>query len=228
MPDTWIVFGGWGVKPQILSPVFGPDAVLIDSNEVAPKLVRKGGIAPDWRKLLIDIAAPRIPQGDFHIAGWSTGSILAAALAEFVRPSSAVFISATPSFCRRQGFAFGWKPAIVQGMRGELAADRDWVLGKFYLQCGIDEAYRVSENADLSWGLLFLEQASLLPIAPFPFPSLFLHGNADTVVLPDAGKYFCREAGGSFKEFDGLHAFFANQCEEVKTAIESNNSYTCC
>ena len=219
MPDTWIVFGGWAVKPAILSPVFGPDAVLFDSNEVVPHLVQHGGIAPDWRKLLIDLAAPKMPPRDFCIAGWSTGAILAAALAEFVHPSRAVFIAATPSFCRRQGFAFGWKPSVVQAMREELASDRDWVLDKFYLQCGIDEAQQVSGDTELSSGLYFLEHASLLPLSPLPFPSLFLHGNADTVVLPDAGKYFCNAVGGTFKEFDGPHAFFINQIDTVRNFI---------
>ena len=224
MPETWIVFGGWAVKPEILAPLFGPSAVFIDSNPVAPAMMRGTALAPDWRRLAIDCIAPKIPPGTLRIAGWSTGAILAAAVAGFAKPSCAVFISATPSFCRRPGFAFGWKGRVLQAMREELASDRGWVLDKFYMQCGIGDAQAAGTDAELSAGLHFLEQASLLPPAPFPFPSLFLHGNADTVVVPDAGKYFCKEGGGRYKEFDGPHAFFVNQYGIVRKTIESIKS----
>jgi alpha/beta superfamily hydrolase len=219
MHEPWVVFGGWAVKPDILAPLFGPDAVLIDSNSLIPGIMAGAAPAPDWRRLLIDSVSAKMPQGAFRMAGWSTGAILAAAIAEFVRPSCGVFISATPSFCRRQGFAYGWKSAVLQAMREELKTDRDWVLDKFYLQCGIDDQFRAAGDADLPYGLCFLEHASLLPLSPFPFPSLFLHGSADTIVLPDAGKYFCREAGGVFKEFNGPHAFFAMQYNTIKETI---------
>jgi pimeloyl-ACP methyl ester carboxylesterase len=222
MVDNWVVFGGWAIPPRILAPLFRPGTLLIDTNEIMPDLVRGDELVKDWQNVLVDRFLPQIPEKPFGIAGWSTGSLLAYALAQRTRPSCGVFISATPSFCRRQGFPHGWKPSILKAMRGGLASDPAQVLTEVYLQCGIETSSAASFNVkNFIAGLFFLEQADLLPVKPLPFPALFLHGKADTVIPSAAGKYFCDAAGGTFIEYEGPHAFFTNQYKDISEFINN-------
>jgi pimeloyl-ACP methyl ester carboxylesterase len=231
MVDKWIVFGGWALRPEILRPFFGPHALLIDTNEIMPLLVKDGLLAADWQEILADRIRPLVPEKPRVIAGWSTGSILAYSCAARLRPSCGVFIASTPSFCRRQGFPYGWKPAALKAMRNELAADPEKVLAEVYIQCGIETSSPLSPSPEerrgksysnnLIAGLFFLEQVNLLPVRPLPFPAFFLHGNADTIIPSSAGKYFCDVAGGTFLEFDGPHAFFINQYNKISEIINN-------
>jgi surfactin synthase thioesterase subunit len=234
MVDTWIVFGGWALRPQILAPLFGPESLLIDTNEIMPDLVHDTILAPDWQDVLADRILPCIPaQRPFGIAGWSTGSILAYALSCLTKPAAGVFISATPSFCRRPGFPCGWKPTVLKAMRGELASDPDKVLADVYSQCGLETSSPFSPSPEerrgnslyyqnaLIAGLFFLEQTNLLPVKPLPFPALFLHGKSDAIIPADAGKYFCDATGGTFFEYEGPHAFFANRYDEISELIQN-------
>jgi len=222
MVDKWIVFGGWAIPPQILAPLFGSETPLIDTNEIMPDLVRGDVLVKNWQDVLVDRLLPQIPRRPYGIAGWSTGSLLAYALAQRTRPACGVFISATPSFCRREEFQWGWKPSVLKSMRRELASDPDKLLKELYMQCGIETFSLVSLNAkNLIAGLFFLEQVNLIPVKPFPFPALFLHGKADSIIPHAAGKYFCDAAGGTFIEYDGPHAIFVNQYSGISELIRS-------
>jgi surfactin synthase thioesterase subunit len=233
MIDRWIVFGGWALHPQILQPLFGSGAVLIDSNEIMPDLVRNNELTADWQKTLTDRIIPLIPaDGSFGIAGWSTGSLLAYACANQLQPERGAFISATPSFCRRPGFSYGWKPAALKAMREQLASDPERIIKRFYLQCGIATSSPFSPSPEkrrekllyneknLIAGLFFLEQADILPVKKLPYPALFFHGKSDTIIPCDAGKYFCNEAGGTFIEYEGPHAFFINHYNDMSQTMK--------
>jgi surfactin synthase thioesterase subunit len=233
MVDTWIVFGGWALRPKILLPLFGPGAALIDTNELMPDLVRNGSLVKNWTDVLAGHVLPLIPDRPFGIAGWSTGSLLAYALAQRVSPACGAFISATPSFCRRPGFPHGWKPSTLTSMRRELSTDPRKVLAQVYRQCGgnsgdfgpeVTAEYALER---LTAGLLFLEQANLLPVEHLPFPALFLHGRADSIIPAGAGRYFSDAAGGTFIDFDGPHAFFTNQYHEISRSIGNHFKSYC-
>lgn len=228
---NWLVFGGWALPPSLLEPLFGPDAAYIDTNVIMPFLVNDGKLPVDWQNRLFEIVkkVPGIPGKPFGIAGWSTGAMLAWSLANRLKPVAGVFISATPSFCRRResGFLFGQKSSMLKSMREQLSIDPEAVLMKFYKQCGMQidvikaeapDDHVIMENQiklfnkysyeQLISGLHFLEQSTLLPVNRSSFPSLFLHGKDDTVIPIDAGRYFHTEAGGTIGEFNGPHAFF--------------------
>jgi pimeloyl-ACP methyl ester carboxylesterase len=228
MIEHWTVFGGWALRPEILSPLFGGRASIVDTNEIMPHLVRDGLLATDWQDVLASRVMPQMPDGPFGIAGWSTGSLLAYALAQKTAPSCGVFISSTPSFCRRAEFPHGWKQAALRTMRKELRFDPVKVLMQVYAQCGYNSGdfgpqvitdRTVVER--LSAGLIFLECATLLPVQKFPFPSLFLHGKDDTIIPSAAGKYFCDAAGGTFIEYEGPHAFFIDQYNIISEFINN-------
>jgi pimeloyl-ACP methyl ester carboxylesterase len=222
MVDQWIVLGGWGVTPDILSPVFGDDAILVDGTDLASNLIRDGKLLSDWEKVCIDLLAPRLPRNSFGIAGWSTGAIMAWAIAQHTAPSSAIYLSATPSFRRRPGFSQGQRPSVVRAMREKLLSQPSEALDSFYTQCGIGRDHHRSDlpGAALVAGLHFLEQVSLLPLKKPDHPILFLHGRGDAIIPIGAGRYFSEQTGGTLDEFDGPHAFFVTHRDVVRDRIK--------
>jgi len=221
MAEQWLVFGGWALNPAILRPLFPGDATIIDINPLMDSIVTGENLVDDWQDRLIDILTPSLPQRPFSIAGWSTGAIAAAALATRINPAAGVFLSATPSFCRRRdlGFSFGTRDTVLKSMRVRLAADPATVVSEFSSNCGLPKQEPYPAAFSLASGLVFLEKACLLPLAPFSFPALFLHGKSDTIVPFDAGRYFCTHAEGTFVECSGPHAFFTGQPEKTNRII---------
>lgn len=138
---NWFVFGGWALKPDILAPVFGTESVFIDANAILPLLIKNNVLFGNWQQRLIETISPNpaLLKKPFGIAGWSTGAMLAWAVAEKLKPAAGVFLSATPSFCRRResGFLFGQRSSVLRSMREQLLTDSEGVVNKFCEQCGI-------------------------------------------------------------------------------------------
>jgi surfactin synthase thioesterase subunit len=225
MVDRWIVFGGWGVAPDILQPLFGKNSVLIDSTGIAPLLVHDEILAPDWTDILAEQIKHQLPGTPFCIAGWSMGAIMAWALAKIVCPAGVVCISATPSFCRRPGFSHGQHPSMLRTMRKKIAEQPAAVLEDFGEECGLtgnnQSIYQAGlPVSSLIAGLQFLEQASLFPLEKPYFSTLFLHGNRDSIIPYGAGRYFSEQTGGAFEEFDGPHVFFTDHYDVLRKCIE--------
>jgi pimeloyl-ACP methyl ester carboxylesterase len=212
MADKWLVFGGWGMDAGLLRPLFGDSSIYVDVNPLMPSLLNGATLRPDWG-CIVEREYAREFKATGRIAGWSTGAIVACSLAKRVRTSKMVLLSATPSFCRREGFRFGWKPGVLVAMRERLAVPHNTVLGDFVAAAGLppDYAGRAVYSADtLIAGLVFLEQACLLNIAStVSCPSFVLHGNRDEIVPHQAGAALARSMGAQFRLVDGGHAFFA-------------------
>jgi pimeloyl-ACP methyl ester carboxylesterase len=212
MADKWLVFGGWGMDAELLRPVFGDNGIYVDVNPLMPSLLDGATLRPDWA-CIVEREYARELKATSQIAGWSTGAIVACSLARRGRPGKMVLLSATPSFCRREGFKFGWKPGVLVAMRERLAVPHNVVLRDFLAAAGLppDHAGRAVCNADtLIAGLLFLEQAILLGISSEVIcPCLVLHGNVDGIVPHQAGAALAHAIGAQFRLVDGGHAFFA-------------------
>jgi pimeloyl-ACP methyl ester carboxylesterase len=222
----WIVFGGWAVDAAILKPVFSDNSDFIDVNPIMPLLMESEILRSDWRNCLLDSIESRIPDKPFGIAGWSTGAMLAWSVASLIKPVAGVFLSATPSFCRRResGFLYGRKRSVLIQMRENLAVNPEQTVRNFLTNCGIQNEPGDSQTAcipnQLIAGLHFLEQASLLPVEKPSFPLLFLHGTDDAIIPAKAGGYFSTKAGGTFVEHNGPHAFFINNPAAVSDTID--------
>ena len=248
MVDRWIVFGGWATPPSALAPLFGGSAELIDVNGLMPSLVRNDMLRADWETFVIDSVKNLAGNRHFGCAGWSTGSLFAYATAKRLPPRAAVFLSATPSFCRRQGFPCGQKAATLRVMRKRLATDPQNVMKNFYARSGMPAsplslfstfpasplnplstrlaAGRHGGEGKSRWqqlieGLHFLEQATVLPVTPLPCPSLFLHGKSDLIVPFQAGVRFAEGAGGRFEEYEGGHAFFRGREKDIAGVVKT-------
>ncbi|MDD5674657.1 MAG: hypothetical protein PHC61_10870, partial [Chitinivibrionales bacterium] len=165
MPEQPIVLGGWALKPQILAPCFGEDAVYIDINELMPQVVFGNALLTDWKDIIYSRVKQACGKSAPVLCGWSTGALLGFALAEWVRPKKLILISATPSFCRREGFPHGQKRATLISMREALFKDRVKTLSQFSANCGLPEGKSTFSDCPteaLLAGLVFLEQVNLL------------------------------------------------------------------
>jgi surfactin synthase thioesterase subunit len=218
---TALVFGGWAVDPAILQPVFGDDAVYLDSNTLVEAVFEHEQLVKDWPQRIIGTIRPILPEMPYIITGWSMGSIIAAAIADALDARAFVGIASTPSFCRRADFRYGTRPAILRAMIAALQTDRDTTLQNFLTRCGLAQTEAVYTTGQLTAGLRFLEQACLLPATRFSMPALFLHGSGDCIIPVDAGRTFATLTGGDFREFAGSHAFFQDQARDVSNRVQS-------
>jgi pimeloyl-[acyl-carrier protein] methyl ester esterase len=217
MPDKWIVFGGWALRPDLLRPLFGDNSIYVDTNDIMPALVKDGKLLPDW----VDIARTKTVladrQADYDLAGWSTGAIVACALSATVPVKKLVLLSSTPSFCMREGFSFGQRPKVLDVMRRGLLKPGNNVVGDFGIKSGISGAALIKvvhEPQNLVDGLHFLEQVDLLPhLRKIAAHARVFHGAQDPIVSPEAGKMLSDLIGAEFSLLPGGHAFFLGRPE---------------
>ncbi len=217
MAEPWLVFGGWGFSPEVLRPLFGEDSVYIDTNGIMSFLVENGKLRADW----IDIVRAKVRNSASvdvrRIAGWSTGAIIACGLALSSPVERVVLLSATPSFCRREGFKIGQRPLVLDRMRKELVMPGNSTLDDFGVRSGSkSEAFLKTAQGthDLIDGLHFLEQVNLLPyLKKIPAHTQVFHGDKDLIIPHEAGKMLADRIGAHFSLVSGGHAFFCDsQC----------------
>jgi pimeloyl-ACP methyl ester carboxylesterase len=211
MANNWLVFGGWSLPPDILSPIFGDNATYFDINTLFERIFSQEALAENWDIIIFDTIKNTAPDQPLNIAGWSTGAFFAYALSQRINPKKTVLLSATPSFCKREGFIHGQDRSVVKVMRRQLARNKTSVLKNFQLQCGLHEYNPKAENysvQELDWGLQFLENISLLPLQKSLCPTHIFHGKQDAIVPYLAGESFAREIGAAKTILPGGHAFF--------------------
>ncbi|NLL13326.1 MAG: hypothetical protein GX267_07975 [Fibrobacter sp.] len=226
MTNPILVIGGWAVDPVVLRPIFGDRAVYIDINHLLPSIANDQWLLNCWKQKLKDLLSPYCSEG-MILAGWSTGAIAAAAIADLVNISKLVLLSATPSFCRRDSFRYGMRPQIVQNMITSINENKEPVLKQFYYQCGFTDIlfdwsqYSIEE---LTCGLQFLIHADLLSIATLPDTCCqihCLHGSEDRIIPSGAGKFLCNRLGGIWHQLSGPHAFFCDKDFKIENIITS-------
>jgi pimeloyl-ACP methyl ester carboxylesterase len=224
MDDRWIVFGGWGIAPDVLRPVFGDIGLYVDVNELMEPLFDKAGLLNNWPDIIIRQVDAFSSKNTDKIAGWSTGAIIACAIAQKKPVKKLVLLSGTPSFCRREGFRFGQRPAIIQMMKQKLDEKGNSVMRDFFLQCGLQEEVNEAKGYDaqtLKNGLLFLEKVDLTGVLKkTEGEALVVHGKDDKVIPYQAGEAIAGMIGGEFCLVEGGHAFFSGaNYDEVKRMV---------
>lgn len=219
--SRWTVIGGWSLPPQLLSGIFGNAARYIDSNDELPGIFENEHLPEHWPQILADQLFPAAVQPDL-LAGWSTGAIIAAALAPIIKPKALLLFSSTPSFVRRDSFLHGTRTALVSSMIKELASDCNGVLKQFYTRCGFTDlpSQKNYSVISLQKGLFFLQQANLLTAASPSCPVICMHGISDAIIPLRAGQMFCEKHGGTMYEIAGAHQFFLNETQKIKSIID--------
>ncbi|MDO5576592.1 MAG: hypothetical protein Q4F84_05890 [Fibrobacter sp.] len=222
MDKNLIVIGGWGIKPEILCVIFGKNAHYLDSNTIMTKLIDKNeSLKPDWK----DIAQKEwnvLLNKPFMVAGWSTGAIIASAIANQINPDYLVLFSPTLSFCRKENYRFGMRSSVLQSMIKMLQTDKQTVMNNFLKSCGIDGIFENKySQMELIAGLQFLEQADLRLQKEFNTNAIAIHGTHDSVIPLSAGKLFSEQLKCPFFEINDSHAFFCSQtnAENIKKII---------
>jgi len=218
----WLVFGGWAISPEILKPLFGDESFYVDINKIMPLLFDGGELNLNWTGIIkkmneclaIDVAG---------IVGWSTGAIIACALTQYVTVKRLVLFSATPSFCRREGFKYGMRATVIRSMISKLQEKNDGVVKDFLIQCGLNDDETKNSRYDdqtLIKGLMFLEQVNLIgALKKLECACLVIHGRDDKIIPSHAGETLAGMIGAECKLVDGGHAFFANRVDETKRMI---------
>jgi predicted esterase len=214
--------GGWSLSPEILEPLFNSNITCVDSNVLIDSIVDNMHLSDTWISKLIQTSFSSFTS-DSILAGWSTGAMIAAALAPQLRPKALILLSPTLSFIRRDGYTSGTKSSLVASMINELGVNKQGVLEQFHKRCGF-ESLQNSEKYSvplLQKGLFFLQQADLLLSPPPSCPVICMHGTSDIIIPVKAGHFACERFNGSMHTFDGGHQFFKQYCIEIKTIIES-------
>jgi surfactin synthase thioesterase subunit len=217
----WLIFGGWAFSPDILRPVFGDDARYVDSNTLMPYIVDDETLRGDWVDVVCKAVASFVPEQPFGIAGWSTGAIIAWAVAARLKAEKVVLLSATPSFCSREEFKSGWRASILHSMREKLSTNANKVVADFRERCGCTNPAPADTftQAQLRAGLIFLEYANLLPLSKTSMPARLLHGSDDRIVSIDAGRSFAEQTGIAIDEYAGGHVFFLTNAGPIRTKL---------
>ncbi len=205
-----LVLGGWACKPEMLIPYSGTSALFYDVNSLMPQLIHEGSLDARW----MDTAAQSVKQfvreeSDLTLIGWSTGAIVALAIAMQLSPSRLVLLAPTPSFCRRPGFPFGQRSSTLAAMKTRLLQDRDTVLLDFYSRIGAEEVPVPDySSGQLCAGLTFLEQVNLLPLQQMSCPVEIIHGTEDAIIPFAAGEFVAEALNTTCMAIRGPHAFF--------------------
>ena len=224
MDKPWLVFGGWAISPDILCSVFGDKSIYVDINEMMKFLFDGEALNENWPDIVKERVNEYLTTDIAGIAGWSTGAIMACKLAQKISVKKLVLFSGTPSFCRREGFKYGQRPSIVQSMINKLKIKNNNVVKDFLIQCGlqanesVEKAY--AEDVMVK-GLVFLERANLLDgLKKTEARTVVIHGKEDSIIPWQAGETLAGMMGAECKLLNGGHAFFIDQCDEIKRMIE--------
>jgi pimeloyl-ACP methyl ester carboxylesterase len=224
MGKPWLVFGGWAISPDILRPIFGEESAYVDINEIVPMLVDGELLIENWAEVVKKKVDEYLTMDIAGIAGWSTGAIIACALVKQVPVKKLVLLSATPSFCRKEGFRFGQRASIVQVMINKLKDNNNHVVKDFLIQCGLQGNQIMTKfygEQTLIKGLRFLEKANLIgALKKMECETLVVHGRDDKIIPYQAGEALAGMIGAEYKLLNGGHAFYTDLCYEVKRMIE--------
>lgn len=211
MNNHWLVFGGWSLPPEILSPVFGNEATYIDVNRLFTHIFAEDRLRENWAQIIFTTIKHVIPNRIVHFAGWSTGAFFAYAFSSIVKPQKMLLLSVSPSFCKRDDFVHGQDSVVVKAMRRQLTRDKFQVFRNFQKQCGLEVYDAASEKyslEELTSGLRFLEQISLMPLGKTTCPTFLFHGKEDAIIPWQAGDFFADETGAAQTILPGGHVFF--------------------
>lgn len=210
------------MPPQELKPIFDDNSHFIDINLQMSKIIINGQLIEDWYSKLAQLLFTDNSPPCF-LAGWSTGAIVATALAQIIKPKALILFAPTHSFCRREAFLHGTRSSVLKAMISELESKKETVLKQFFTRCGID-TYRSTENysvKELQNGLFFLLQVQLSKLLPLECPVVCFHGKDDKIIPIEAGRDVCKTLGGTMHELDGPHAFYQKSVQEIKSIIEN-------
>jgi len=207
---TLVLLHGWGMNASVFDELATRLADRYDVHAV--DLSGYNGLPPITPYALEPLAADIAGKapGRCYVAGWSLGAQVALAWAR-ARPAQVerlALLGATPCFARREDWALGLEPAVLQAFAGSLAEGRVATLRRFVsLQArGDSAARRVSARlravlaarpgpppSVLEQGLCILAAADLRSvIGEIAQPALVVHGERDELVPLGAAEYLAQ------------------------------------
>lgn len=233
MKRPLVFLHGWGQSSHIWMQQrqHFAEAVFLD-------LPGHGGAAEaaDWLESL----QHQLPDESCILVGWSLGALLAMQLAQQQpeRITSLVLVGATPCFYPRGDWPHGCDPTAFQALKIGIKHDAERALQRFFLlMFRGEEVSRVQlktmqphpempkpSTRALLMGLALLREIDLRSeVENIRQPTLILHGTADAVVPPAAGKWLAEHLPCSRRlDFAGCgHAPFLTQSRKFNSTLEA-------
>jgi pimeloyl-ACP methyl ester carboxylesterase len=210
MTENCIFLSGWGFPDTNIYGLSSGNSIIIDSNLLAADIIENGLLNPEWAGIIADKISGYKPNGEWTLAGWSMGAMMALGASEFLCPARIKLFSPALRFVRDKNNPAGWRPAILSSMRKALEKDKYSVMISFFEKCGFTFPYPelCHDVPALQSGLHFLEQADIGNINPCKMPVEIYHGADDRIIPVSSGKLVADKIGAIFSEMPGGHAFF--------------------
>ncbi|MEW5789434.1 MAG: pimeloyl-ACP methyl ester esterase BioH [Pseudomonadota bacterium] len=213
---------GWGLHGGIWT-----ESGLAGATPDLPGYGGRPAPAPYTAETLADVLAGEFPEPK-ALVGWSTGGIVALALAirHPDKVARLVLVSATPAFMQRPDWPHGLEPAVLAGFADSLGQDYRATLLRFLsLQARGGEAAREviarlrqtvfargePDPATLAAGLGLLRDVDLRAlVGRVACPTLVVHGGYDGLCPPLAGRWLADHIPGARLAFQerAAHAPF--------------------
>lgn len=234
-----VLVHGWAMHGGIFGPL--ADRLASRFRIHAPDLpghgARRDSEVPDDLSGWAEAMLARAPEAAIWL-GWSLGGLvaIAAALERPERVRGLILIASSPRLLRGEDWAHGADPALLDGIAAGLAEDLPGTLERFlalealgsgrslhelrFLRAHIGARGPPSPSA-LFRGLQLLRSTDLRAALPsLPAPSLWIAGDHDRIVPPQAIESAAQRARGRFERIDRAgHAPFLTRPEEVAALI---------
>jgi len=220
---------GWAQSRQVWyqQHELFPDALYLN-------LPGHGGAADHPGEDWLEVLAQQLPAEPCVLVGWSLGGILALAMAVRFpeRVAAMALVSATPCFCRQDDWQPGCDEQAFGAFESAISSGSIRSLNRFFAlmlhgdglsrsdynrlaKQAVDREHPTSA-AGLNGGLQLLGSLdSRQSVTDISVPSLILHGEQDSIVSVDSGRWLAASiAGSQLEQFQNCgHAPFLTQPE---------------
>jgi len=232
MSSTYLIVAGWGFGPQALAPL--ADALRTPDVDVEATSICALTDSHGSAEL-----HTRLTGHDTVLVVWSMAALVALeGLCETpdTMPRKIVLLSPTARFCATEGYTFGAPARALRAQQRALSRDPDTALTAFidavfapHSISGAERAALLSDAktlapASLETGLQYLGNTDLRERLSASSSSHLhvIHGEADAIIPPAAGREVAERCGASFELLPGQgHGFPIHAATETAERIRA-------
>ena len=195
---------GWAFPPNLFISLLPKDTNLIDTTKLLPALLSNTELKKNWIERALEQTGI---QKDDHLIGYSSGSIVALAIASII-PVKLTLFAPTLSFISRPSHPSGIAPEVLALMRKGLENSPEITLRRFYRDCQIPrDSYPKSTytTEELIQGLWFLEHVDLTGLSIKTEDITIYHSLTDKIIPYSSGERVTKMGRSKINDLDGGH-----------------------
>lgn len=214
-------FSGWGTPPSWCTAEISTEKIrCIDSTEIIDKYRNINTIT---EKLAKEIRHPE----QTTLFGWSTGAMIALALAAIIQPQKLVLAAPTRQFTASSQFPEGVSGEILDKMIRTITLAPEKTLLHFFRSCGIPASQlpKLSYSVEtLHAGLVFLKETTI-PLQKLHNTEIrIIHGTADYIIPLPAGERLANELNGDCQRIP--HGSHFSAMEKIRPLLYEASAAT--